>query len=679
MLAATPALRSPPLLLSASSLPQHSADGEDEQFYSLRFDGLRRLYGAAAPERLQKARVVVVGLGGVGSWAVEALARSGVGSLVLVDLDEICISNTNRQLHALRGTVGKSKAVVLAERVGEINPSCATTVREQWVLVEDASVLLEEEAAHARARGETLLLLDAVDGYKEKAAMVVAAYEQGIHLVLCGAAGGMSDPTLVRVGDLVDVADDRLLASVRRELRKRHGFPRGVALRHKGAGSSSQAPKGFHAAKSARQSTLASKLSDQWGVPCVYSLERTDKASNGPGTLCDRFGTACFATGAFGFAAASQLTTVIARGEKLPKRPRIAPGGAPRGLKQAPERVAPEEAGAAQDGADTPAGSSAEPEAAGGKGAPSGRAAGGSRRSGDPRMSVGGTGAAASSSSGVGESGEDDAMAAGCVECDDSSQQGASGSSPMLFDSHCHAIAEAHSILSGPTCGGLVLMSTGEAEWALAEQVAAASPARHAIGVHPWHLHEQRAGWEGRLREALTAQPAAAVGEAGLDRARLECAWEVQLDAFTAQLRVASDLRRPLVVHCVRSDGAMLDLLREAPALPPTLVMHAFGGSAETARALLSLVGRRGSRIFFGFSPGAARLKRAPAVLQAIPAELLLLESDKHTASAACAAVSDACQLVSASRGWSLEETAARTAQNARDAFSIMDHDAQSA
>ena len=144
MLAATPALRSPPLLLSASSLPQHSAD-EDEQFYNLRFDGLRRLYGAAAPERLQKARVVVVGLGGVGSWAVEALARSGVGSLVLVDLDEICISNTNRQLHALRGTVGKSKACVLAERVGEINPSCATTVREQWVLVEDASVLLEED------------------------------------------------------------------------------------------------------------------------------------------------------------------------------------------------------------------------------------------------------------------------------------------------------------------------------------------------------------------------------------------------------------------------------------------------------------------------------------------------------------------------------------------------------
>jgi TatD DNase family protein len=466
------------------------------------------------------------------------------------------------------------------------------------------------------------------------------------------------------------VADDRLLASVRRELRKRHGFPKGVALRHKGAGSSSQPLKGFHAAKSARQSPPASKVSEQWGVPCVYSLERTDKSNNGPGTLCDRFGTACFATGAFGFAAASQLTTVIARGEKLPKRPRISASVASRGLKQTPESIAPE------DATDTPAGSSAEPEAAGGKGTTGGTAASASRRSGDPRMSMGDTGAVASSP-GVGESGEDATNPSGCVECDSSQEPAAS--SPMLFDSHCHAIAEAQSILSGPTCGGLVLMSTGEAEWALAEQVAAASQARHAIGVHPWHLHEQCAGWEERLREALTAQPTAAVGEAGLDRARLDCAWEVQLDAFTAQLRVASDLRRPLVVHCVRSDGAMLNVLREAPALPPTLVMHAFGGSAETARALLSLVGRRASRVFFGFSPGAARLKRAPGVLQAIPAERLLLESDKHTASAACAAVSDACRLVSASRGWSLEETAARTAQNAKDAFSIVGHDAESA
>ena len=167
---------------------------DDETFRDLRFDGVKRLYGPAAPERLRRSRVVVVGLGGVGSWAVEALARSGVGSLVLIDLDEICISNTNRQIHALKHTVGRSKAAVLAGRVSEINPECAVVVREQWVFAHDARAILEEEARSAAARGETLALLDAVDGYREKAAMVAAAHAMGVHLVVCGAAGASSPP-----------------------------------------------------------------------------------------------------------------------------------------------------------------------------------------------------------------------------------------------------------------------------------------------------------------------------------------------------------------------------------------------------------------------------------------------------------------------------------------------------
>ena len=132
--------------------------------------------------------MVVVGLGGVGSWAVEALARSGVGALVLVDLDELCISNTNRQIHALASTVGRSKARELERRVAEINPDCAVSVREQWVLAGDASSLLAEEAAVAAERGETLALLDAVDGYREKAAMAVAAIELGLCRALLGAS-----------------------------------------------------------------------------------------------------------------------------------------------------------------------------------------------------------------------------------------------------------------------------------------------------------------------------------------------------------------------------------------------------------------------------------------------------------------------------------------------------------
>ena len=118
-----------PSILRAPSPRLAIDDGLDNDYYKLRFDGVRRLYGDEAPARLKAARVVVVGLGGVGTWAVEALARSGIGALVLIDLDEICISNTNRQLHALRDTVGKSKAQVLAARVAEINPECEVVAR----------------------------------------------------------------------------------------------------------------------------------------------------------------------------------------------------------------------------------------------------------------------------------------------------------------------------------------------------------------------------------------------------------------------------------------------------------------------------------------------------------------------------------------------------------------------
>ena len=211
-------------------------DGSDD-YYGLRFDGVHRLL--VGPERrrarLESARIVVVGLGGVGSWTVEALARSGVGSLVLIDLDEICISNTNRQLHALHDTVGRSKAKMLEARVLSINPECTVQVREEWVMPSNAHEILQEEAAAAAARGETLALVDAVDGFQEKASMVVAAFELGLHVVLVGAAGGKIDPTAVRVADLTEVTNDKLLRRVRQQLRKEHGFPPATRAACRGA------------------------------------------------------------------------------------------------------------------------------------------------------------------------------------------------------------------------------------------------------------------------------------------------------------------------------------------------------------------------------------------------------------------------------------------------------------
>ena len=181
--------------------------------------------------------------------------------------------------------------------------------------------------------------------------------------------------------------------------------------------------------------------------------------------------------------------------------------------------------------------------------------------------------------------------------------------------------------------------------------------------------HTQQEGWEARLRDALCAQPQACVGECGLDRARLDSPWEMQLHAFSTQLHLAAELRRPLVVHCVRSDGAMLDTLRAASAWPPVLVMHAFGGSPETAKSLLKLGQSRACAVYFGFSDRAARLRRAAAVVQAVPSERLLLESDQHEAASAVRAIAEACERVAAAKGWSGAEAAELTALNARAAF----------
>ena len=246
-----------------------------------------------------------------------------------------------------------------------------------------------------------------------------------------------------------------------------------------------------------------------------------------------------------------------------------------------------------------------------------------------------------------------------------------------LYDSHSHALDSTPGAPEGvSTSSGTCLMSTGEADWPalLAGADADGTPTRIALGTHPWFVHEQREGWQGRLRAALLARPDALVGETGIDRARRDAPWEAQLEAFACQLRMGAELGRPVVVHAVRADGALLDLLRaeaDADRLPPVVVMHAFGGSAETAAAIGRIASAARSRAYFGFSgrrsPSPARRQRAAAVIASLPAERLLIESDAH-ADARPALVASLEALAEA-RGWSLQEAAERTAANARGAF----------
>lgn len=258
--------------------------------YLQRFGGIGRLYGVAAMERLLGAHVAVVGVGGVGSWVVEALARSGIGRLTLIDMDDVCITNINRQLSALSGTVGLPKVEVLARRVAEIDPACQVQAVAEFLTAANAERLLVPGFD---------FVVDAVDSTQVKALIIAKCRERGLPVIVSGSAGGRRDPTQVRLADLGHAGADPLLQQVRRSLRQEHGFAK----------------------------SLGGKVM-HWDIPSVFStekpiypwadgtcsLEREGGTEAGLRLDCAAgFGAATFVTGAFGFALAAEVVRRIGK------------------------------------------------------------------------------------------------------------------------------------------------------------------------------------------------------------------------------------------------------------------------------------------------------------------------------------------------------------------------------
>jgi len=243
-----------------------------------RFAGVARLYGEAGFGRLRAARVAVVGVGGVGSWAAEALARSHVGAISLIDLDHIAESNTNRQIHALGDAYGRAKVLAMAERIAAIDPVCKVTTVEEFVDPDNAARLA---AGHD-------LVLDCIDQVSAKAALIAACRAQRIAVVTCGAAGGRIDPTRLRLGDLARASGDPLLAKVRYRLRRDYGFPRESGRR-------------------IRRFDVAAVFSDE---PIRAPQECSPQAR----LACAGYGSTVAVTGAMGFAAAAAALHHLASG-----------------------------------------------------------------------------------------------------------------------------------------------------------------------------------------------------------------------------------------------------------------------------------------------------------------------------------------------------------------------------
>jgi tRNA A37 threonylcarbamoyladenosine dehydratase len=249
-----------------------------------RFAGVERLYGAGSVARLSSAHVAVVGVGGVGSWAAEALARSGIGALTLIDADEVCVSNANRQLHTLVDTLGKAKVAVMAGRLRGINPALDVEAVERFVTPATLAELLD--------RGFDLVL-DACDAFRVKVEMTAWCRRRKLPLVVCGSAGGRTDPTLIRVRDLSRTEHDALLSLMRRKLRQEFHFP--------------------------------SNRERYFGVPAVYSLENV-RYPQADGSVCGTrpegadslkldcgggLGAATHVTGAFAFAAVGRALEML--------------------------------------------------------------------------------------------------------------------------------------------------------------------------------------------------------------------------------------------------------------------------------------------------------------------------------------------------------------------------------
>jgi tRNA A37 threonylcarbamoyladenosine dehydratase len=185
--------------------------------WQARFAGIARLYGDAALATFAHSTVAIVGLGGVGAWVAEALARSGVGRLRLVDLDDICLTNTNRQIHALASTIGQSKVQAMARRLQDINPELKLDCREQFYTEATAEAFFAEPAD---------LVVDAIDSVRQKAHLLAACRERGSTVITIGGAGGRLDPTRIKTADLSRSEGDRLLMLVRKKLRSAYRFPR---------------------------------------------------------------------------------------------------------------------------------------------------------------------------------------------------------------------------------------------------------------------------------------------------------------------------------------------------------------------------------------------------------------------------------------------------------------------
>ena len=565
------------------------AAGDD---YSMRFSNVARLYGADMEltlTRLRSARVLVIGLGGVGSWAVEALTRSGIGHLVLLDLDDVCVSNVNRQLPALTSTVGKLKGSVLKQRILDINPTANVTFIADFLRPDNIEQLF-------RVMGGLDYVVDCADGVTDKAAIVDYCVRIGIPIAVSGGAGGITDPSLIRVSDMARAVGDTLIMRVRKKLRQDYGYPEGRNTNAQGL-----------------------KVDKKWRVMVAHSLPTgsvRQAQSRGEGSRkCDAvYGNSCFGTGTLGFALSSIVVNAIATDSvTIPRR--LGWNATSPVVSQLMD--SDHNAGSSKGcdlGSNSEEASKAKPRS---------------------KSTSKATACAPSSSS------KPSAMD---VDVDEIARSLA-GQSCDYFDAHCHL--QLHPSFDIDRCDALIQSALssrvntisvcgvcpGE-DWSRVETLMNAHP-EHIVphfGVHPWWIarlsEADERCWEDMLRELLLRYPRAGVGECGLDsNVRRDVDADRQVALLRRHIAIASELRRSVTIHCVGMWGKLLEVLTSSSQdglRPMSYVLHSCNSLPADMVQSFSHI----DSLYFSLSAGRFENPKFRRLVNAIPVNKLLLETD---------------------------------------------------
>ncbi|WP_201556404.1 ThiF family adenylyltransferase [Psychrobacter sp. 72-O-c] len=272
-------------LLSGHEPLSHDEPNVASEQYGRRFKGTQTLYGEEAVDTFATAHIYIIGVGGVGSWAAEALARTAVGTITLIDLDVLVASNVNRQLPALDSTFGQSKIAAMAARIREINPKATLHLVDDFLSVDNVAALLPSrpDAKVAAVEGKPIVILDCVDDMNAKLAIALHCRFNKLKLICAGGAGGKTDPRQITVSDLRDSYQDPLLAKLRSKLRHEKG--------------------------------INSTLKEKFGIKCVYSTEppRVDKSCQTGGLQCGGYGSAVVVTSVVAMVMVSEALQLLTK------------------------------------------------------------------------------------------------------------------------------------------------------------------------------------------------------------------------------------------------------------------------------------------------------------------------------------------------------------------------------